>query len=121
MLPYSVFGWGRNTQFNDFQHEFNQERPHQALKLKRPAEVHKRSIRNYHGKTDEVVYPDSFLIRKVKTNGEIKYCGKRYYVSELLHGEPVGLEMIDDERAIVHFSKVKLGIIDSKLDKIIRP
>jgi transposase InsO family protein len=107
--------------FDHFLKEFNEERPHQALALKTPASVYKKSNRSYPSKTPEIIYPNEYLIRKVKTNGEIKYFGKRYFVSELLHGEPIGLEMIDDDRAIVYFGRLKLGIIDAKLNKIIRP
>jgi len=107
--------------FNEFKEEFNKERPHQALQLKRPIEMHKKSLRSYSPTINEINYPNSMLIRKVKTNGEMKYFGKRYYVSELLHGEAIGLEMIDEVRAIVYFGKLKLGIIDARLDKIIRP
>jgi putative transposase len=107
--------------FDHFLKEFNEERPHQALELKTPSTVYEKSTRPYPLTTPEIIYPDEHLIRKVKTNGEIKYFGKRYFVSELLHGEPIGLEMIDDERAIIYFGRLKLGIIDSKLDKITRP
>jgi putative transposase len=107
--------------FNKFRREFNEQRPHQALSLKRPMEIHSISRREYPDRLNEIVYPDHFLIRKVRTSGEIKYCGKRYYLTELLHGEPIGLEMIDEEKAVVYFGMLKLGIIDSKLDKIRRP
>jgi|EndMetStandDraft_3_1072993.scaffolds.fasta_scaffold160879_1 putative transposase len=107
--------------FDQFKKEFNEERPHQALKLKRPFEVHEKSLKSYPLIIPEVTYPDSFLIRKVKMNGMIKYSGKTYFVSELLHGESIGLEMIDDDRAIVYFASLKLGIIDAKLRRITRP
>jgi len=107
--------------FDQFREEFNEQRPHQALKLKRPVEVHKCSLRPFPTKIPEIIYPDNFLIRKVRSNGEIRYFGKKYFVSELLYREPIGLEMIDEERAIVYFAKLKLGIIDAKLDKISRP
>lgn len=107
--------------FDQFKKEFNEQRPHQALQLKRPIQIHQQSRRQYPNELFEVTYPNHFLIRKVKTNGQIKYFGKRYFVSEILHGEPVGLEMIDDDRAIVYFGRLKLGIIDAKLDKISRP
>lgn len=107
--------------FDDFQIEFNTKRPHQALQGNRPAEIYRRSSREMPNKLQEVVYPDSYLIRKVKTNGELKFAGKRYFISELLHGEAVGLESIDENRAVVYFSRLKLGVIDSRLDKITRP
>jgi putative transposase len=107
--------------FDHFIKEFNEERPHQGLALKTPITVYKKSDRSYPLTVPEIIYPDNYLKRKVRTNGEIKYFGKRYFVSELLHGEPIGLEMIDDDRAIIYFGKLKLGIIDSKLDRITRP
>lgn len=107
--------------FDDFQIEFNTKRPHQALKGSRPAEVYARSSRRMPDKMSEIVYPENFIIRKVKTNGEFHFLGKGFFLSELLHGEVIGLEPIDEQRAIVYFSKLKLGIIDSRLNKIIRP
>lgn len=107
--------------FNDFLKEFNEERPHQGLNLKTPADVYIKSNRQYSSTIPEIRYPDNFLIRKVRSNGEVRYFGKKYFVSELLYGEPIGLEMIDDDRAIIYFGRLKLGIIDAKLDKITRP
>lgn len=107
--------------FGHFLKEYNEERPHQSLNLKTPNSFYKKSERSYPLIIPEMVYPSEFLIRKVKTNGELKYFGKRYFISELLHGEAVGLEMIDDDRAIVYFGQLALGIIDAKLNKITRP
>ncbi|WP_064276706.1 integrase core domain-containing protein [Fluoribacter gormanii] len=107
--------------FDAFRNEYNYERPHQALKGKRPADVYHVSQRTYFDSMPEVSYPSHFEIRKVRTNGEIKCFGKKYYVSELLHGEPVGLNWIDNERATLYFSKLKLGLIDARVDKIFRP
>lgn len=107
--------------FDHFLKEFNEERPHQGLELKTPITVYKKSDRSYPLTLPEIIYPDEYLIRKVRTNGQIKYLGKLYFVSELLHGEPIGLEIIDDARAIVYFGRLKLGTIDSKLDRITRP
>lgn len=107
--------------FNDFIREFNFERPHEALNAKRPHEVHCKSKKIFPAIISEVHYPDEFLVRRVKTNGEIMIKGKRYYVSELLHKEPVGLELIDQDKMIIYFSKLKLGLLDLKMDKIIRP
>lgn len=107
--------------FDAFRKEYNEERPHQALAKKRPAEIYTGSLRPYPEQIEEVHYPNHYLIRQVKTNGEIKWFGKRYYVSELLHKEPIGLEPIDEERAIVYFGHHKLGLIDARSDKIIRP
>lgn len=111
----------QQNSFDRFRKEFNNERPHQALGGKRPNDIYVPSRREFTDKPPELVYPDTFTVRRVRTNGEIKCFGKNYFVSELLHGEPVALEMVDDDRALLYFSKLKLGIIDARRDKIIRP
>ena len=107
--------------FDHFRKEFNEERPHQSLGLKTPNTFHHKSDRDYPSVIPEMEYPDGYIMRKVRSNGEIRYFGKFYFVSELLHRESIALEMIDEDRAIVYFGRLKLGIIDSKLDKITRP
>ena len=112
---------GQQKWFDEFKKEFNEERPHQGINLQTPSSVYEKSKRVFPSQLSEMIYPDEWLIRKVRSNGEIKYFGKSYFVSELLQGEPIGLEMIDDDRAIIYFGRLKLVIIDSKLDKIRRP
>ena len=113
----------RNQQkcFDFFKQEYNYERSHQALEGKRPSEIYRKSIRSLPSKESEIYYPGYFEVRKVRTNGQIKWCGKKYFVSELLRSEPIGLEIIDEGRAILYFSNLKLGIIDARENKIIRP
>ncbi|KTD55480.1 transposase (ISmav2) [Legionella quateirensis] len=117
--PKTNFAEQQNS-FDIFRNEYNHERPHQALNGKRPADVYQASHKTYFDNMPEVTYPAHFEIRKVKTNGQIKWFNKRYFVSELLHGEPLGLEMIDDGRATLYFSKLKLGLIDARENKINR-
>lgn len=111
----------QNKIFSNFIEEFNFKRPHQAISSKRPYELYTKSKKRLPEVLPEINYPKDFLTRKVKMNGEISFAGKKYYVSELLYKELIGLEVIDDNRAFVYFSKLKLGIIDAKLSKIIRP
>ena len=107
--------------FKKFVHEFNYERPHQGINQRLPSDCHLKSSREYTGEFSEITYPDNFVIRKVRSNGEIKWQGKLIYVSELFYGEPVGLEPIDEDRALLSYSSVKLGMVDLKKRKLIRP
>jgi len=106
--------------FDTFRNEYNHERPHRALEGKRPADVYQSSQRNLPNRLPEMMYPADFELRKVRSNGEIKWFGRYYFVSQLLYKEPVGLKMIDDRRAMLHFGRLMLGIIDAREDKIIR-
>ena len=46
----------QQARFDDFVHEFNTERPHEALAMRRPAEVYTPSQRPYAGLPD-LAYP----------------------------------------------------------------
>jgi putative transposase len=106
--------------FNDFIHEYNHERSHEGIENKCPGEIYQSSNRSLPSRIPEICYPSHFEIRKVRSNGEIKLNGKRYYLTELLHGEYVGIEMLDGEQAIIHFAKLKLGKINAEGNRVIR-
>jgi len=110
----------QQQRFDDFKQEYNHERSHEALDNKCPGDVYQSSPRPFPNRIPEIYYPDHFEIRQVRSNGEIKLKGKRYYLTDLLYGEPIGIEIIENEKAIIHFAKLKLGVIDFKEGKIVR-
>lgn len=110
----------QQKRFDAFVKEYNEERPHQALEGHRPKDKYQHSTKQMPRTLPEVSYPKDYHLRKVRINGEIKWCGKTYLVSRLLHGDPVGLQEIDDGRAIVHFASLRLGLIDARKNKIDR-
>ena len=110
----------QQERFDEFIHEYNNERSHEALDKRCPGEVYRSSMRAYPSRLPEINYPDHFEVRQVRSNGEIKLKGKKYYLTDLLYGEPIGIEMIEDEQAIIHFAKLKLGVINIKEGKIMR-
>lgn len=106
--------------FDEFKNEYNTERPHQSLGGKRPSDVYGVSKRQFVHHSPEVIYPDHFEIRQVRSNGEIKCWGKKYFVSELLCGETIGLDIIEEDKAIIYFSVLKLGVLEARTNKINR-
>lgn len=48
-------------------------------------------------------YPDSFELRRVRTDGTLKWTNEFIYVSEVLTDETVGLEPLDDRYWRLHF------------------
>ena len=106
--------------FNRFITEYNLERPHESLQGVPPMTVYRTSYKTYPNKIAEVAYEDHLLVRRVRTNGEIKWLGDKIYISESLKGEPVGLLPIDNERWELYFAQQKLGILDGRTGKIIR-
>jgi len=104
--------------FESFSREFNFERPHEALGQTPPASVYEPSERRYNGRVPKVEYDDDVIVRHVRHNGEIKWKGHLIYVSEVLAGEPVGLEQIDEHLWDIRFSFHHLGILNETTNKV---
>ena len=108
--------------FNRFRREYNEERPHQALGLGVcPTDRYTVSPRAYPERLPETTYPDDYLVRKVRQNGEIKLHGNTIYATQQLVGQPVGLQALDHDRWQLYFGMVKLGVVDERLGRVIRP
>ena len=59
--------------FNRFRHEFNDDRPHEALALETPATLYHSSPRSYPAKLPPLEYPTHFETRYVSHNGGIRW------------------------------------------------
>lgn len=91
---------------------FNRERPHQALGMRRPAEIYQKSQRRYRGTPQRLEYPEGCLQRRVHKRGTIKIEGLQISLTTALAGWNVGLKPQDDRSFSVHFAQLCLGIID---------
>lgn len=107
-----------------FRDRYNRIRPHEAIEQKTPASRHTPSPRPYPGKLPQVSYPAGVEARRVNSNGVIKWRRHEIFLSEVLSGENVGLELVDDGIWIVKFALVTLGYYsehDKKLTADPRP
>ncbi len=104
--------------FDAFRKQFNEERPHEALDQRPPAEFYAPSPRSYPDPLPQVAYPGHFEVRKVRRNGMIKWQGSDLFLSEVLAGESVGLEEVDDGIWSLHFSAQLLARFDERNRKL---
>ncbi len=104
-----------------FKEEYNYARPHEALVNKRPGDIYTRSTRAYPRKLPEIEYSSAYLIKRIRTSGEVKIFGKNIYVGSNLAGERIGLKQIESEQYELYFSSLRLGVLDARLCKVIRP
>jgi putative transposase len=104
----------------DFQHFYNEERPHQALDNATPADRYQLSSRRFDGVLREPDYDDDQQVRRVRHNGEIKVGGKMIYLSQALGGEPVALAETEDGW-LVSYGPVVLGTIAYRSDRLCKP
>ena len=103
----------QQARFDDFRRTFNQVRPHEALAMRTPASVYRCSAREYPGREPQVSYPDDWTLRKVDSGGYFYWQGRHVFTSEVLAGEPVGLEPVDERYWRVYFGPVWVGAFDS--------
>lgn len=125
-LKYEILdNVGRNMKqqqkaFDRFRVDYNDYRPHESLGQDVPRNYYRKSKRNYVEKPPVPEYDYGFLVRHVRSSGDIKVNGSAYFLTELLAGEPVGLKEFDDGKLKVYYSFYPIGIIDLKKKKVIK-
>ena len=108
-------GWcEQQKSFDRFLHEYNYERPHEALGQQTPASQYEASPREYTDTPVDLTYPDYFESRRVQKNGTLNCKGFMVYVAEVLQGHRVGLCEIEDGVWEVYFGPVLLGRYNEK-------
>lgn len=110
----------QQVRFDRFRYIFNHERPHEALGLGYPAELYQPSVRAYPCAEREPEYGRDCVVRRVRSNGEIKWGGGLIFVSQVLVGEPVGMEQTASGDWRVRYGDIELGFIDSKRGRLTR-
>jgi transposase InsO family protein len=99
--------------------EFNQQRPHEALGMKCPAQVYRHSPRSYQGSPDDLDYP-GMDARKVSRDGFLKWCGTQLFVTGSLAGWSVGLKPLANGQHEVWFGRLLLGWLDPSAESFQR-
>lgn len=97
-----------------FRHCYNEERPHRALDGEVPAALYRASSRTYPEREPKINYPGHMRVLKVCKNGCLSWRRRFIFVSEVLVGEHLGLEPIDDGIWSVHFGTVLLARFDER-------
>ncbi len=98
--------------------EFNTERPHEALGQTPPAAHYTASPRVYPTRLPLLEYPAHHVIRRVTSNGCLRWNGRWLSVSHVLCGQSVGFEEIDDGLWTLHFGPIVLGRFDERCWRI---
>jgi transposase InsO family protein len=101
----------QQQRFDDFVREFNDERPHEALDMRRPADLYAPSPRLYRG-LPELTYPfhDREII--VTACGRLCLHRKKINLSTVLAGQRLGIKEVDEGIWLVSFMHYDLGFFD---------
>jgi transposase InsO family protein len=101
----------QQARFDAFMHEFNTERPHEALAMKCPAELYAASPRRYNG-LPEFDYPFHDRDILVTACGRICLHRKKINISTVFAGQRLGIKEVDDGVWLVSFTHYDLGYFD---------
>jgi putative transposase len=88
---------------------YNEERPHEALGMKKPAQVFRRNRRRLPQRVSAWKYPLAWARCWVKGNGEISWQGQRRFVGEAFVREHVGLKPVGPGMWQVYFGPTLVG------------
>lgn len=105
--------------FGRFVAEYNNDRPHEALEGRTPADLYEPSTRTAPRTVDAFEYPGHYEVRTVRKDGRARWQGGLLYVTDLLVHERIGLEQISDRHWTMHWGPVELGIVDSAKNKLV--
>lgn len=109
---------GQQEKFDQFRRQYNAERPHEGLEMKRPVQLYQASGRCYPEREPQVEYPGHFEVRRVSSGGTVKLRNRLLFVTRVLESEYVGLEAVDDAIWSVYFGPQLLGRLDERTGKI---
>jgi hypothetical protein len=104
----------QQKRFDSFMVEYNDYRPHEALDMQTPASRYSSSVRCYPERLAEVYYPEHMKVCRVFDHGDVHYCGRRFFVSECVGGEYIGIEQIEQDRSRLWYCNYELGTVDHR-------
>jgi len=101
----------RQTWLDEFRHEYNHLRPHEALGMQTPATIWRKSDRSYEANPRRWEYEPGSELVKVAENGQICIDGRRWEISRALAGEWVQLIRLE-QRILVYYCRSLVRELD---------
>jgi transposase InsO family protein len=98
--------------FDGWREEYNTERPHEALKMRCPANVYKDSTRKYETEEELIEYPRGYKARKVNDRGFFNLSGRRYFIGNPFAGYTIGIRYKKESKPEIWFMSEFLGNLD---------
>jgi hypothetical protein len=109
----------QQRRFNQFRAEYNEERPHAALRGRPPASRYRPSPRAYPEQLPPLEYPGHFIVKRVTNAGTLRLRHRLLFIANALKQHYLGLEETDNGVWSIYFGSVLLGRLDER-DFIIR-
>ena len=117
--PPSATPRAQQLRLDHFRREYNEDRPHEALGHRPPADLDTPSPRRYSSRLTPPGYPHADLVKRVRPNGTIRWHGRELYVAAPLAGHPIGLTDQGEGRWSLAFGPLILGHLDEQTSRVI--
>jgi transposase InsO family protein len=109
----------QQRKFDAFRHEYNDERPHQALGQRKPKEFYCNSPRRLPRWIKACRYPEGMSVKYVCRNGAMRWGSNKWVVvSSTLIEKYVGLEELVKGKWRVYYRDTLLGYLDERTLRI---
>jgi len=102
-------------------HHYNHHRPHEALGQAVPARRYHKSRRKFPRQLPELKYGRGDSVRRVRSNGEIRWAGRKRFIGEAFVGQFIGLRRIKPGIYTVRFAHLLIGHLHEQETGAMRP
>ena len=116
--PPAADARAQQRRFARFCHEYNHERPHEALADAVPASRYASSARPLPRRLPAVEYPGHLEVRRVSCIGQVSWQGAPLFLSLALVGEDVAFEEVDEGLWTIRLAAAAIGRYDERHHRI---
>lgn len=107
----------QQVELEEWRRERNEERPHEGLGMRVPAELYKKSDRKFECNEEvELEYPPEHIKRRVNSEGVIRVLGAAVRITQALAQWDVGLKEFGEGKYTVWFGRLCLGTVNVELE-----
>ena len=101
--------------------DYNRMRPHQALGQQVPRSWYRKSLRRLPKHRPVLRYPATWTQRQVRSNGQIKWQGRKRFIGEAFVRQGIGLKPIKPDVQAVYFGPLLIGHLHDHDTGAMRP
>lgn len=100
---------------------YNYFRPHEALGQKTPGQLYRKNRRRFPARKPRLKYPTGYQTRQIRSNGEIRWKGRKRFIGEAFVGQRIGLKQLRRGVHSVYFTHIFIGHLHDDDPGAMRP
>jgi len=108
--------------FDTFRNQYNNERPHEALEYRTPADVYRISPRSYPSRLKRHEYRSAWKVCRVYRKGCFYHAGTNYFLTDVLGEREIALAPTENEEIhLIYYGHVCIGLLNQRKKRIGAP